>query len=780
VVTLGVPVARAQNIVFPPAPPDSATAAGKFDDRARAIVAFNACGRELDYSGLRKELQDGNYDNQGEGFTGILIAKIAWLTDSRFSHLPCVHKMVIPRPKQPDGNWEYASVQDFMKDKLGAWGDPSTPTRCSAPTSLVNARDDQLSISFRVDRACLRKQINEGIRAMEKTSQMGTDKLHCVENDPTLISGAFARKGDFDVVVRDAVRILYMGTLPRQNVLEAETITYMYEHLLAARGPVSPGEYSMVADCHDPAGDELGTPEDYADRESWYNEALETLSDIFKWLFNLPIRLLATGLVSGVSLAIAPFLLMAGVDPTELILPHWDITVGETENHRLMIETSKYLTNAAIIRELKRINHDNVSDIEEYQTEVRSWLLHTLQQIAIHDFQEYNARPYTRYSLNGILNLYEFADDASLRMASQIVLDLSAAKFAAANNRGRRVVPFRRLAEYDSKGLYEFVEGSDHEVVRSVVLSGQTQLLAGGIDREAAKSMVYAAVSSYRLPSSVQEAAVDRKGSFSQEIRHTSVEGYFSTPSFTMTIGGLRAPAALNFYGNERGVDRGVAMPTSIIPTHLGWTPEDLFSFTGIGKEDERSSNTCGWKGFICGVSPQFSKAFSCAFASGEGTPSGPDFSFFNSARCPGLGPVKHFYLATLTRQCAESTCGEGREWGLMEAVDAPNAVAQNDPFFDSFKQQRRAAMAASNVDGNGIGTYQSAAGDLIQYQIQPGLASILAINGAPRPAFATKGQVLNSDGAGKVRISSPWSSSRVEIDFTDWNNPKRVAFPPP
>ncbi|MEP6767556.1 MAG: hypothetical protein ABJC61_02720 [Acidobacteriota bacterium] len=779
-ICLGIPAARAQNIVFPPPAADAASAAAGFDERARAIVAYNACGRELDYSALRKEMAGGEYENQGEGFTGILIAKIAWLTDPRYVHSPCEHEMIVPRPKLDDGTFAYPSLQDFVNDKLGAWGDPATPTRCSAGTSLVVPREDQMTIKFKVDRACLKQQVNEGIRAMEKTSQMGTDGLHCVENDPTLISGAIARKGDFDVVVRDVVRILSMGTRPRQEVLEPETVTHMYGHLLAARGPVSPAEYSMVSDCHDPAGDELGTPEDYADRESWYNEALQTLSDIFKWLFNLPIRLLVTGLVSGVSLGIAPFLLAAGVDPTQLILPHWDITVGETENHRLMIETSKYLTNAAIIRELKRIDHDNVSDIEEYQTGVRNWLLHTLQQIAVHDFSEYNARPYTRYSLNAILNLYEFAEDPALRTASQIVLDLSAAKFAAANNRGRRVVPFRRLSEYDAKGLYEFVQGSDHEVVRSVVLSGQTQLLPLGIDREGAKSMVYPAVSSYRLPAAVQETAVDRhKGPFAQEIRHTSVEGYFSSPSFTMSLGGVRTPAALNFYGNERGVDRGVAMPTCIIPTIGGWTPEDLFSFAGIGKEDERSSNICGWKGFICGVNPRFSAFLSCAFAGGETTSSGPDFSFFNTARCPGQTPGRNFYLASMTRRCGGATCGEGRDWGLMEAVEAPNAVPGNDAFFEGFRQRRRAAMAASNVDASGIGTYESASGDLIQYQIQPGLASVLAINGSPRPAFATKGQVLNSDGAGKVFITSPFTSSRVEIDFTDVNNPKRAAFPP-
>ena len=78
---------------------------------------------------------------------------------------------------------------------------------------------------------------------------------------------------------------------------------------------------------------------------------------------------------------------------------------------------------------------------------MRDWLIRRLQDIAANDFQEYNSRPYSRYSLNAVLNLCDFAKgagDDDLALAARIVLDLSAAKFAATSNRGRRIVPFRR------------------------------------------------------------------------------------------------------------------------------------------------------------------------------------------------------------------------------------------------------------------------------------------------------------------------------------------------
>ena len=135
-----------------------------------------------------------------------------------------------------------------------------------------------------------------------------------------------------------------------------------------------------------------------------------------------------------------------------------------------------------MIARLEAENHGGVDGIKDDQAKEREWLLHRLQDIAIHDFREYNARPYSRYSINAVLNLYDFAamhGDTAMQTAAWIVLDLTEAKFAATSNRGRRTSPFRRRTEYDgfdpanpgSKDLYNLVEGADHEVLRAMLLS---------------------------------------------------------------------------------------------------------------------------------------------------------------------------------------------------------------------------------------------------------------------------------------------------------------------
>jgi hypothetical protein len=597
---------------------------------------------------------------------------------------------------------------------------------------------------------------------------MGTDGLPCVAGFST------GNKGDFDVVVRELVRLHYMGTIPRNEVLERSTIDHMYENLLAARGGLSDSSYSLLSDCDDPAGDELGSPEDFADREYWYNEVLDAIGDFFKWLAELFWHVTAAALASAAGVIAAPFMLMSGDDPTELMMPHSDIRVGETENHRLMIETSKYLTNEKILGELRAMEHDNVDEIEEKQNEVRDWLLQTLQAITINDFEEYNSRPYSRYSLNAILNLHDFAEDARLRTASRIVLDLSGAKFAAGSNRGRRIVPFRRLAEYDNKPLYEMVNGADHEVGRAVVLAGQTQLLGGGIWHEGLSSIVYAAVSPYRWPRPALEVAVERPQAIDQDITHTGLEGYFGASSFTMSLGGVRRRAALSLFGMERDVDRGVAMPTVIIPTSNGHFMPDLFAMNGNGSQHNRTDNLCGYRGFICGIQPSNSLAFTNCLT-GIVFSAGPDFFFVNSAACKGATPP-HFYLAYMRGHCVDTFCERGRQYGLMEIIDAPGAQASmNDPAFVAFMTSRRPALAAAEPDASGTGTYVNAAGESIRFVVHDAASYIATINGVPRRAFATRGDVLNSDAKGHVEIGNPWSPAKVFIDYTNWTNPMRV-----
>jgi hypothetical protein len=374
-----------------------------------------------------------------------------------------------------------------------------------------------------------------------------------------------------------------------------------------------------------------------------------------------------------------------------------------------------------------------------------------------HDFDEYNSRSYTNYSLESILNLYDFAGtDTLMRNAARIVLDLSAAKFAAGSNRGRRVAPFRRLAENDGTGpirgpsnFYNWVQGTDHEVVRAFVLTGQTQLLepipsdpptaANPVVAERREpatilpsetdGMVNTAVSSYRLPVPVLETAVERNFPFQQVVKHASMEVYYQTPAFTMSVGGIPAPAALTatVLRSERANDRGIAMQTSLIPTITGTLSRGVFQMEGFGVREERTANICGWKGFICGINPRLwfgtaeevKRLRLCVTEQPRTNNGGPLFflSFANSAftlekaekrdcipeknengvqvRRPG----PHFFLAARVETCAGEFCPIGAKFGIMEMVDVPDEMAYSEDEFRRFIVERSPALAAGIVD---------------------------------------------------------------------------------
>ncbi|MFI7048913.1 LGFP repeat-containing protein, partial [Streptosporangium sandarakinum] len=115
--------------------------------------------------------------------------------------------------------------------------------------------------------------------------------------------------------------------------------------------------------------------------------------------------------------------------------------VPETENHMLMINSSRYLVNQLLHDRTGDPKYDNVGN------GLMAWLLIYLNVISKHDFLEFNARPYQRLSLHVLFNLHEFARDNSVRTAAKILLDYTMVKFAVSSNRQRRISPFRRLKE---------------------------------------------------------------------------------------------------------------------------------------------------------------------------------------------------------------------------------------------------------------------------------------------------------------------------------------------
>lgn len=771
------PRATAQDVPFPQPPADANAAVATLPDRTAAIITVNACGREPDLYRFRAEMAAGKFESQGEDLGPILIAKTAWLTQPRFSAQDCKFERLIERPKKPDGSFVHATLEDFQNEHLSGWDRAPAAVSCSQEQTRISISETEIRISAVVTPSCMRQQINDSILAMRKTSGMGTDELTCVA------SFSFGRPGDWDATVKEVVRLLYMGNPDGRQapVLDPSTVDHMYRELLSARGELAEATVSQVAGCSNPANEELGTPEDTADRRDWLREAISSLGDALAWLFEtLFIRIPALALSNTVGALATPFLVLAGENPMP---PHLDIRIPETENHRLMIESSRYLTNADIIRRLRRKNYDHVDDLEEEQAEVRDWLLDALTNIARSDFAEFNSRPYTRYSLLAVSNLNDFAEDPRLRTLSRSVLDLSQAKFAAGANRSRRAPTFRRRAQYDGSIVfnlenpqsffYNAVQGTDHEVARSLVFAGQTQLYPSGrLPMGGIGSLIYASVSSYQPTFAALQAATQPLR-MSQWFLHTGVEGYYRTPAYTVSVGGIPTPPTAEVLGRFDEEDLGIAMPTMVIPTIAGIRTGEVFMFQGVGERGERTGNLCGYYGFACGIQPSLSMLFArCSSGTIAG---GVRTTFINSAKCfPGPGTGPHFYLASRIVDCDGRFCDASRQWGLVDITEAPSARADADPAFDAYRSQRGAAFDAVAPNENGVAQYTSASGDRIEFTLAEVRPAIVAINGQAFFLPGTNGDVVRKLEDGVFAIRSPVAGPSVRIDVRDPRNPRR------
>ena len=131
------------------------------------------------------------------------------------------------------------------------------------------------------------------------------------------------------------------------------------------------------------------------------------------------------------------------------------LPLPETENHILMTESSRYLSNQLIRAQLNplKIPAIDAATKNRYVNDtngMKSKLLEKLASFLSNDFHEYNARPYTRMTAKALENLHDFSEHREVRRGANIVLDYISAKFATSSASSGRSVPFRRRTEYEN------------------------------------------------------------------------------------------------------------------------------------------------------------------------------------------------------------------------------------------------------------------------------------------------------------------------------------------
>ena len=276
-----------------------------------------------------------------------------------------------------------------------------------------------------------------------------------------------------------------------------------------------------------------------------------------------------------------------------------NIDIPETENHLLMIESSRYLVNQLLH---DRPPHDPRFD--NVANGLSRWLLGYMQTIAKHDFLEFNSRPYARLSLHTLYNLHEFARDPEIRTAAHILLDYTMMKFAVSSNRGRRVSPFRRLQHrinHQANDLNDLYANRGDQVAHYfMAYTGYTD--PEGKPGKFPPSLTFEALISgtavYRPPTAAYILALKRDNPpslhrfyhgtrpqlrGSSDIADGGLEIYYHSPSFLLSAGGSFLNSG---YGNDEW-DIGVeaweqtsrAQATTLIPTRADTRFHDLIRF---------------------------------------------------------------------------------------------------------------------------------------------------------------------------------------------------------
>lgn len=836
----------ADRIDLGPAPISGAEAFGSIDIRADAVVKHLACGREFEFHQVADTGDPFPKNFMGDVWP-VLIGKVQHLV--KFPGQSC-------RATVPYGDWDGTSftlpftnarwgrsiddngrseilngINERLKNRVSGFSQNDCD---NAATEIVIPNEDEVGkpalIEFELTPGCLRAQINAVLATRDRFgSNPGSAGLPCfLVGKPT--------EGDWDMAVSKLTRLVHLARGDR-SLFDARTVRKL-EQLLTLSGPLLGESYGLYQ-CGNP-DNTVGSAQERADEADFYDDGFfSDVGDLLEWLaaFLAIILIVVAAAITAAAAAnvitggLATFgALLAGAAVGAVAsLPIMFIRIEETENHLLMINTSKYLMNQMIIEQLP--DDDDKETFREYNEDIRDWLLDRFQDIVKMDFDEYNSRPYQSLSLGAILNIHDFAidprdaADTRLKTAAASVLDLAAAKMALGSSMGRRIVPFRRLAgandlltRYPPQPLFQLIDNADQMIAAMLLWAGQVQHSGQRLaSLGAAGSLAFEATSTYKPHELILAIAIEKDTPYEQWIRHAGWEHYSSGPGWLLTAGGtstehaqlaLIAPVEIEFMSpfGLKDENRGAGVPTTLIPHAAAQrqdTLPDFLRFEGLvqtwtkDKPDDPQplsfdGNFCLDRGFACGIRMIIPEAVAPCLDTFEGVPD--NLFFIDSAACGPWSDAPRFFVVVYRQSCSADyiPCGGGL-WGFIEVVEP--APGQTLEVFATETVQRNAGRfsswsAASTNDGIDSLAYVSWRSGTILfdpdlYEDDSNSTGIIALDDSPGGHRSelelwdrAGGDILIYTGEARATIGRPGDPRKIEIDFTDVEDPKRVLPP--
>jgi hypothetical protein len=433
----------------------------------------------------------------------------------------------------------------------------------------------------------------------------------------------------------------------------------------------------------------------------------------------------------------------------------------ETENHVLMTETARYLTNQLLVQlGQKTARFDNRGSGFD------AWLLERMKHALSEHFEEYNARPYQGYTVGALENLHSFAASPEVSAAAGMTLDYLSAVFAVQSNGLRRFPPFRRKEKYSDS---QRVDDHDSETARFAMLAGNYAFYEryGYRVPYGSRFMFNAALSEYRPDDAILDLVIDKShNDYYQKLHHDNVELYASSESFLISAGGV---FSRHFqFGSEE--QHGWARPTVVMPTRdIGVDPRGWLRVEGASNK-RRRNNTCVLPGFACGLNVRIPDHIPASCREQRGA-----FTFLDLT-APRCAVNQGFYAAVYRRPCDSARCRsaadnygfievrEGSELSFRAFVDAVLSLNQR-----VVRSATRAAYVTS--DGREI-VFEPIAVDTERWPV-------VSVDGVrEQRSFArwplAQGDVINARGDGLVTIDNRHMGVRIELDMRDALAPER------
>jgi len=299
--------------------------------------------------------------------------------------------------------------------------------------------------------------------------------------------------------------------------------------------------------------------------------------------------------------------------PLGVPLPGESPPSPETENHEFLIRTDKFLHNELLpIVDTGGADNGSVgkydvdSNANNATNGLDAYVYGQMRDWVDLDFIEYNARPYGRYQMLGLLNLYDFAGAQRTRGAAEAPLDFLSAKHAAESMDRLRIAPFRRRIEYSSEDL---VIGDTIAPMYAVWVGGLSLpgYVVPGPHGGAGGEMSLAASSDYRPPDLLVDRMLNRshRDFFEQFNGQGQEEAGYAGPDFTITGGGRATDCPYDAcFGS--GNDHGTSVPITLIP-HRSRLPankptEDPTASSVLSVQ-HGVTDSCIYRNFACGAS---------------------------------------------------------------------------------------------------------------------------------------------------------------------------------